>query len=566
MSRVKRTKRLRRLLVVLLLVSIGAGIYWAKLTPEEPPAKRHRAPHRPNPPPRLPQPPLYEAARSGDVKTVEALLNSSVETKTIEEAALREACQWDHVAVVAALLDHGVDANAPNEHGRTPLHCAASGNSVGATALLIAHGADINAMAGDWSPLSMATGASTFDVGHLLLSAGAEVNPAEVCELTPLHLAAGSNRYAKEDGAGMAQALIACGANVHAQSNTGLTALHLASRDGRLAVARVLLANRANVNTTDRQGRTPLNLAEERGYVDVAELLRLHGGRSGHVAPRSAHAVADMPISNTALPEVRTVAVAYALERTCEGIPLPQSTDSCCDTVVRYSDEGSDSLDPWSAYAPDRLKPLPQEDLILLAEAGIHPVPGNEGRPTAPIPPSLGVVVRDPEFFNPQWAGIQVRYGPRHKKSQWHVLLLERAGGRWNIRSAPTLAEARQVDRVTLQNRALEEFLRRSHTIGEGASLYLHMTVDPNDPREGDPTRRQLRAIGKRFGVTAHPYSEWRWGATVVRVGYPLLLTPDTGTVGVIWGDGGHGGAYRYLFHLRGGTWELTAARRTRGL
>ena len=90
---------------------------------------------------------------------------------------------------------------------------------------------------------------------------------------TPLHRAASMGRK------GVAEQLLANGADVNAKDKQGNTPLHLAASGGEKDVAEQLLANGADVNAKDKDGDTPLYRAEGYRRKDVAELLRLHGGR-----------------------------------------------------------------------------------------------------------------------------------------------------------------------------------------------------------------------------------------------------------------------------------------------
>ena len=72
---------------------------------------------------------------------------------------------------------------------------------------------------------------------------------------------------------GASEELIADGVNVNA---TAWTPLHLAARDGHLAVGKLLVAHGAKVNTKDRAGDRPLDLATD--HRDVSNFLRQHGG------------------------------------------------------------------------------------------------------------------------------------------------------------------------------------------------------------------------------------------------------------------------------------------------
>ena len=51
-----------------------------------------------------------------------------------------------HTAIVDALLAHGANAKAANDHGRTPLHSAARQGHSAIVDALLAHGADVMAV------------------------------------------------------------------------------------------------------------------------------------------------------------------------------------------------------------------------------------------------------------------------------------------------------------------------------------------------------------------------------------------------------------------------------------
>ena len=92
--------------------------------------------------------------------------------------------------------------------------------------------------------------------------------------MTALHLAA------KNGHKGTAELLLANNAEVNAKTKSGNTPLHIAADAGRKEVTELLLAYKADVNTKDNQPfrMTPLHLAAIKGHKDVVELLRQHGG------------------------------------------------------------------------------------------------------------------------------------------------------------------------------------------------------------------------------------------------------------------------------------------------
>ena len=98
------------------------------------------------------------------------------------------------------------------------------------------------------------------------------MNAEDAAGTTPLHRAAGQGHK------GIAELLIAAGADVNAYADDYATVLHQAATGGHKEIVELLIANGAEVNAMDvLLGWTPLDYAEG----ETAALLRKHGGKTG---------------------------------------------------------------------------------------------------------------------------------------------------------------------------------------------------------------------------------------------------------------------------------------------
>ena len=159
---------------------------------------------------------------------------------TAGDLPLVDAVRDRDIDAVRALLQQGVDVNAPQADGATALHWAAH-----------------------WDALEAA---------DLLIRAGADVNAANDLGVTPLWLACSNGN------AGMVETLLASGASPNATRSTGETALMTCARPGSLGAVTALLAHGANVNARENmRGQTALMWAVANRHPDVARALVAHG-------------------------------------------------------------------------------------------------------------------------------------------------------------------------------------------------------------------------------------------------------------------------------------------------
>jgi ankyrin repeat protein len=173
---------------------------------------------------------LYE----GDLTRARELLPAD------DELDVAEAAAFGRLDRLRTLLERSPEAaNERSRDGFTPLHLAIFGGSLEAVRLLIAHGADVDAVSEHPTirvrPLGTAAFGRSTEAARLLLDAGADVN---------------------------------------GRGEGSFTALHSAAASGDQDLVRLLLEHGADATLADLQGRRPADLAETAGATDVADVLR----------------------------------------------------------------------------------------------------------------------------------------------------------------------------------------------------------------------------------------------------------------------------------------------------
>jgi ankyrin repeat protein len=125
-----------------------------------------------------------------------------------------------------------------------------------------------------WTPLHLATHFGHGQVAEALLACGADVHVRATNDLgtTPLLWAV------------MGQDVVAVtllldhGADVNVTTTAGSTPLHKAAVLGNVALVRLLLARGAYVNARNSGGQTPLTHALFKGHTEVVALLQEYKG------------------------------------------------------------------------------------------------------------------------------------------------------------------------------------------------------------------------------------------------------------------------------------------------
>lgn len=191
----------------------------------------------------------------------------------------------NQVRAAEMLLDAGADPNGAMMWEPPVLYVAAEKDYRDLATLLIARGAKIEApygMHGSGTALHAAAAANHPEMIDLLIGHGAKVDSRDSNAMTPLL------RAAEHGWVPAVKALLDRGADLHARSAQGDTALHVVERESwrreqdGYDVARFLLEKGAEVNARNTEGRTPLDAVNS---DRIKELLRQQGGKRSRNPP-----------------------------------------------------------------------------------------------------------------------------------------------------------------------------------------------------------------------------------------------------------------------------------------
>ncbi|XP_063991505.1 ankyrin repeat domain-containing protein 17 isoform X6 [Diachasmimorpha longicaudata] len=212
---------------------------------------------------------LMEASMDGHVEVARLLLDSGAQvnmpTDSFESPLTLAAC-GGHVDLAMLLIERGANIEEVNDEGYTPLMEAAREGHEEMVALLLSQGANINAQTEETqeTALTLACCGGFLEVADFLIKAGADI---ELGASTPLMEAA------QEGHLDLVRYLLESGADVHAQTQTGDTALTYACENGHTDVADLLLQFGADLEHESEGGRTPLMKACRAGHLCTVQFL-----------------------------------------------------------------------------------------------------------------------------------------------------------------------------------------------------------------------------------------------------------------------------------------------------
>ena len=232
-------------------------------------------------------PTLHEAAVSGDIKQLRAVLARSPNLDEQDEVGGATAvfCAVDRgqVEALRILLEAGANPNIPDSRSNSPVHLVLyrtdipDTNRIQILQLLLEHGANPNVINENGvTPLGLAVlphwTSEKFSVAavRLLLDHRADPNMAtdKVHGFTALHITVGPGFDE------IVETLLAHGGDPNRSDKHGRTSLHYAVAVHADTVIRLLLAHGADPNARDSMRRTPLHYASAtKPPPDVASLF-----------------------------------------------------------------------------------------------------------------------------------------------------------------------------------------------------------------------------------------------------------------------------------------------------
>ncbi|KAI9760770.1 MAG: hypothetical protein M1840_002216 [Geoglossum simile] len=198
------------------------------------------------------------------------------------EISLFLAVELEHMQMIQALLDVGVDVNAEDNTGQTALHRATSRKNEAMIRLLLSNRAAVDRKDDDgrtaWSANVQSRNAHILG---LLLEAGADPSTRGLQGVSELYTAA------KDGNSQLVKFMLQSGTDPSLQTEYYWAPLHWAASYGHLECVQLLIDAGADLSVMSDQSVTPLDLALRANQKEIADLLIRAGAKEGgDVTPR----------------------------------------------------------------------------------------------------------------------------------------------------------------------------------------------------------------------------------------------------------------------------------------
>jgi ankyrin repeat protein len=240
-----------------------------------------------------------ESSTAGYKETVRVLLEQRADPNAKDIAdwtPFHYVAQSGEKIIGEDFVKWNVGFNNPTRNGMLPIHCAAKGGNVGMTELLLdLEGVDINAVDHiGWTPLHYAAWNGRDEIVRLLLGRDARYDIEDKFGATALLRASQNNRrstvklfasmlpnilyHAVQTGnITIVRILLENDIDLNTYNDDHETPLHIACRGGHLDIIKSLLVHKANPNLPDKDHRTVLHNAVRIGKLEIVKLLAERG-------------------------------------------------------------------------------------------------------------------------------------------------------------------------------------------------------------------------------------------------------------------------------------------------
>lgn len=173
--------------------------------------------------------------------------------------ALSVASSYDKKSIVKLLLEKGATLDFETKDGTALCHAVEEGD-ISIAKLLLEKGAKAACA------LTPAVASRSFDLIHLLVSHGADVNTQGHDGNTTLHMAPKLSMRGATEAMGL---LVQLGADVNLVNKSGRTVLMVAAEKGAEGAVQFLLQHDADTRLLDSRGKTAFEYAQTEGIQDL---------------------------------------------------------------------------------------------------------------------------------------------------------------------------------------------------------------------------------------------------------------------------------------------------------